>query len=106
MSNFLYAEEVTVDKVIGLTIGLFFQFWCLFVIHIIITKVGMIFVDAETVRVGNDTILNSIEEGVVILGEAENKVHFANTSAQKFNVKHDSSFVMSLDRDDEIRSQA
>ena len=41
----------------------------------------MIFVDAETVRAGNDTILNNMQEGVVILSETDNKVHFVNTAA-------------------------
>ena len=39
-------------------------------LHVIITKVGMIYVEAEILRTGNEELLNSLEEGVVIL---ENK---------------------------------
>lgn len=34
--------------------------------HLIITKVGMIFVDAEVLREGNEQLLNNLDEGVII----------------------------------------
>ena len=35
--------------------------------HLIITKVGMIYVEAEILRTGNEELLNNLEEGVIIL---------------------------------------
>ena len=39
----------------------------LFIMHLIITKVGMIYVEAEILRTGNEELLNNLEEGVIIL---------------------------------------
>ena len=38
----------------------------LWICHICITKVGMIFVEAEILRQGNEELLNNLEEGVII----------------------------------------
>ena len=43
----------------------------------------MIFVDSETVRVGNDYILNNLKEGVVILHYQNDRVLFSNKAAEK-----------------------
>ena len=40
-------------------------------IHISITKCGMIAVEAEILRSGNDQLLNNLEEGVIIQREDE-----------------------------------
>ena len=39
----------------------------LLVFHLIMSKVGMIYCEAEILRTGNEELLNSLEEGVVIL---------------------------------------
>ena len=39
----------------------------LFVIHLVTTKVGLIYIEAEILRTGNEELLNNLEEGVVIL---------------------------------------
>ena len=72
---------MTVEKGVTLAISCVFQFFCLFLTHLIITKVGMIYVKAETMRIGNDAVLNNMHEGVVILSEKNDKVLFVNTSA-------------------------
>ena len=38
-------------------------------IHMVVTKWGMIFVDAEVLRTGNEQLLNNLEEGVIIQEE-------------------------------------
>ena len=35
-------------------------------IHIIITKVGMLYADTEVLRSGNDQLLDDLEEGIVL----------------------------------------
>ena len=66
----LYDEDVGglvigyVLSVVWLTVNLIF-------IHLILTKVGMIYIDAEVLREGNDSTLNNLEEGVVILKEED-----------------------------------
>ena len=41
----------------------------MFIIHWIITKIGFLFIDAEMLRLGNDALLDNLEEGVIILEE-------------------------------------
>jgi RsiW-degrading membrane proteinase PrsW (M82 family) len=43
----------------------------LMIIHLVISKVGMIYTDAEVLREGNDQTLNNLEEGVIILDEKD-----------------------------------
>ena len=65
--SILYGNEITTSHVISVLGICVLQFLQLFTIHIIITKVGMIFVESEIVRIGNDQILNNLKEGVIIL---------------------------------------
>ena len=53
-----------------------------FLIHVIITGFGMLFVDAEVLRIGNDALLNDLDEGVIIVDEATSKVTFLNRAAK------------------------
>ena len=65
--SILYGNEITASLVISVLGVCVLQFINLFTIHILITKVGMIFVESEIVRIGNDQILNNLKEGVIIL---------------------------------------
>ena len=65
--SILYGNEITTSLVISVLGVCILQFINLFTIHILITKVGMIFVESEIVRIGNDQILNNLKEGVIIL---------------------------------------
>ena len=73
----LFDEEVGglvigyVLTVVSLTANLIFA-------HLILTKIGMIYIDAEVLREGNDSTLNNLEEGVVILKEEDLQVQFQN----------------------------
>ena len=51
--------------------------------HVIITAAGMLFVDAEVLRLGNDALLNDLDEGVIIVDEATNEVTFLNRAAKE-----------------------
>ena len=79
------------------------NFFNMFVIHMITTACGMLFVDAELLRVGNDALLNGLDEGVIIIDEGTGKVTFLNSAAEVFNVKKDQNFSMqSIDNEEEI----
>ena len=52
------------------------------IIHVIITKVGMIFVESEILRNGNDQLLNALEEGVVIQRKYSKEIVFLNTASK------------------------
>ena len=54
-------------------------------IHMVVTKWGMIFVDAEVLRTGNEQLLNNLEEGVIIQEEEGQNILFQNTAAKMLN---------------------
>ena len=62
-------------------------------IHLVITKVGMVYTEAEVLRQGNDQTLDNLDEGVVILDEKEMKIRYYNKAAsvshKKFAVTED-----------------
>ena len=63
----------------------------------------MLFVNAELLRQGNDALLDGLDEGVIIIDEATNKVTFLNSAAKLFNTKKDEKFSMSkLYKEEEI----
>ena len=64
--SILYGNEITASLVIHVLGVCVIQFLHFFTVHIIITHVGMIFVDSEIVRIGNDQVLNNLKEGVII----------------------------------------
>ena len=51
-------------------------------VHLIITKVGKIFVESEVLREGNEQLLNNLDEGVVIIDEDSKDILFQNRSAE------------------------
>ena len=62
-----YAEPFDGKLIFATISGMFMLSINLLVFHLIITKVGMIYVEAEILRTGNEELLNNLEEGVVIL---------------------------------------
>ena len=50
-----------------------YSFLNLFVTHLVVTAIGLNFVEAETLRVSNDAILNDLDEGVVIFDQDTSK---------------------------------
>ena len=49
-------------------------------IHIIITKVGMLYADTEVLRSGNDQLLDDLEEGIVLFDGKEKDIIYHNLS--------------------------
>ena len=43
----------------------------------------MLFVDAEVLRQGNDSLLDDLDEGVKIVDEATSKITFINRAAKE-----------------------
>ena len=54
----------------------------LFGLHLIFTMVGMTYVDAEVLKNGNEQLLNTLSEGVIIFQGDEKDVIFTNTAAK------------------------
>ena len=63
--------------------------------HLIMTSAGLLFVEAEILRCGNENILDSLQEGVIILSEDTNEMHYLNRAARNISVN----FSMSSDID-------
>ena len=53
----------------------------LFIIHWVLTIVGMIYVEAEVLRKGNNELLDNLEEGVIIFEEKSGEILYHNNAA-------------------------
>ena len=49
--------------------------------HAIINLIGLLFVDAEILRAGDEQLLNDLKEGVIIMDEETGLVLFVNKAA-------------------------
>ncbi len=67
----VFYEEPAVDLAINCFGTLIWLALTLSFYHLVITKVGMVYIDAEVLREGNTETLDNLEEGVIILGEAD-----------------------------------
>ena len=83
----LFYDEDVVGLVIGYILTAVWMTANLIYIHLILTKIGMIYIDAEVLREGNDSTLNNLEEGVVILKEEDLTIQFQNQAAIKVERK-------------------
>ena len=79
--SIFYNEPVEELVVAGFTSMLFLACNICF-IHLIITKVGMIYVDATVLQTGNTQVLDNLEEGVVILEESSHEILYFNEAAR------------------------
>ena len=50
-------------------------------IHLVVTKVGFIYIEAEALRSGNEQTLDNLDEGVIILSEADMQIRYYNKAA-------------------------
>ena len=84
---FLYGKELDTSFVWIQLLHQVYTMFNLYVIHIIMTWVGLIFVKSETVRIGNEQVLENFKEGVIMIESETKTVLFANESAKKFEIK-------------------
>ena len=63
-------QDIDGGRILLLIVSMIYMTICLLICHLIITKVGMIFVNAEILSTGNEQLLNNLEEGIMILDES------------------------------------
>ena len=63
-------------------------------IHLCITKAGFVFIESEIIRGGNEQVLDGLEEGVVIIGEAEKEILYYNDAATRASSKFTESILV------------
>ena len=66
-NGYLYSSEPSKINVLGIFVNVMMNFCAQVGVHIITTAAGMLFVDAEVLRLGNDGLLNDLDEGVIIV---------------------------------------
>ena len=79
-----FDETVTAKVIILCLTNMLISGALMWGMHIAITNCGMIAVEAEILRSGNDMLLNNLEEGVIIQREDEAEILFQNSAAVKF----------------------
>ena len=94
----VYDKAITVG-IVGETIAaMVWQFLNLTLCHMIINSVGMLFVEADILRTGNEHLLNNLKEGVIIMDKESGMVKFANTAAKKgFKIRKNRNLAISID---------
>lgn len=65
--NYLYMKPFDLGEKLGEAYMLVFLLVSLMQTFLIIQWAGLLYVDAETVRIGNENLLDNLKEGVVIL---------------------------------------
>ena len=99
--GYLYSNQMSNIVSYEVILNVLTNFLTQTIIHIIINAAGMLFVEAELLRVGNETLLNDLDEGVIIIDEGTGKVSFLNSAAEMFNIKLDENFSMQSFDDEE-----
>ena len=64
-----------------------FQVFINLLCHLWLQVAGWMFTEVEILRMGNNSILNNIDEGVVIIDEKSNVVQFVNSAAKLFKIE-------------------
>ena len=84
---YIYAKPVTnelVVVVVALTVLFFFT---LLAAHISLAYVGMMYIKTDILRQGNEQLLDSLQEGVIILNERNTDIKMINKAAKSLNKK-------------------
>ena len=81
----MFGEPFTDEVVVWCLTSMAWQAFNCWICHLVITKVGMIFIDAEILRAGNDQLLNELEEGVIILQDDTKEMMFSNSAANQIS---------------------
>ena len=79
--KFIYDAPIDSGVVVGLITVMIFTALVITLMHILFNKMGLLFVDTEILRTGNDQLLNDLQEGVIILNEESKKILFVNQAA-------------------------
>ena len=76
----LYGDPVS-TMVISCITAIISQLSLTILIHLITTKIGMVYIDAEVLREGKDQTLDNLNVGVVILNKKDLKIRYFNKAA-------------------------
>ena len=78
----MFGEPITGSVAISCLMNMTLQSFFLWICHVCVSKCGMIFVESEILRTGNEQLLNDLEEGVVIVHPDTLEIVFINTTAK------------------------
>lgn len=80
---YLYQDDVPLMVLVaGFLVSCLWQVYTCAFVHIVISWVGLKFVEAEMPRESNERLLNNVREGVILIGVNDSKVMFMNNSAK------------------------
>jgi hypothetical protein len=97
----VYLMPVTGNMLVMCLGGILWSSFNFFFTHIIIYHIGMKFIEVEILNIGNEELLNSLKEGVIILDEGTGLVRFLNKAAKVFKVELEKSFTMQMSHNDD-----
>lgn len=86
-NTFVYDKNMTGSLIWHCIAATGWQFFSLLMCHMVINAVGLIFVEADILRSGNEQLLNNLKEGVIIMDQESGFVHFVNKAAKRFSIR-------------------
>ena len=81
----VYDDDINGGAVLGCFFNILWNVLTMLCAHVVITSAGLLFVEAEILRCGNDHILDSLQEGVIIMSIDSSEVHYLNRAARNLN---------------------
>ena len=82
-ARYIYYEDSIAMLANMLVFNIVFHAMNMLFIHLIITKVGMLYAETEVLRSGNDALLENLEEGVVIFDEKVKEIIYNNLTSSE-----------------------
>ena len=80
-ARYYYYDDSATLLAIMMVFHIIFHAMNLLFIHLIITKVGMLYAETEVLRSGNDALLENLVEGVVIFDENDKEIIYNNLNS-------------------------
>ena len=77
----VYFEQETVPLLINYVLSIPPFMLNLLFVHLVITKLGFLYVDNAVIRSGNEQLLDNLEEGVIIIEETSHEILYYNEAA-------------------------
>lgn len=101
-NKLVYNKDIGVGAIMESFFGLFYQFFNLFMTNIGANLLGLLYVEAEILRRGNNELLNEMREGIIIMNKESGMVLFVNKAAKALKIQEKKEFSLSLIDDNDL----
>ena len=94
--HYVFGDEIESELIISTIYSVLSTFGVCVWARFFLNWLGCVYVKSELPRIGNETLLNDLKEGVFIIEEETSLVLFQNTKAKRFDTKFNPNYSISL----------